>query len=89
MVKLTKKTKQKNNRQNPRTKGKSKPIQTKSQREAYTDTLTKREKGKNIYTYKKKNGGFPGGAVVENLPANAGDTGSNPSLGGSHIPQSN
>ena len=24
--------------------------------------------------------GFPGGAVVENLPANAGDTGLNPGL---------
>ncbi|KAJ8779016.1 hypothetical protein J1605_012867 [Eschrichtius robustus] len=34
-------------------------------------------------------GGFPGGAVVENLPANAGDTGSSPGLGRSHIPQSN
>ena len=33
--------------------------------------------------------GFPGDAVVENLPANAGDTGSNPGLGGSHMPQSN
>ena len=30
--------------------------------------------------------GFPGGAVVENLPANAGDTGSSPGLGGSHMP---
>ena len=26
-------------------------------------------------------GGFPGGAVVENLPANAGDMGSSPGLG--------
>ena len=33
--------------------------------------------------------GFPGGAVVENLPANAGDTGSSPGLGGSHMPPSN
>ena len=33
--------------------------------------------------------GFPGGAVVENLPANAGDTGSSPGLGRSHIPWSN
>ena len=33
--------------------------------------------------------GFPGGAVVENLPANAGDTGSSPSLGRSHMPRSN
>ena len=39
---------------------------------------------------KKKNfWGFPGGAVVENLPANAGDTGSSPGLGGSHMPRSN
>ena len=33
--------------------------------------------------------GFPGGAVVENLPANAGDTGSSPGPGRSHMPQSN
>ena len=33
--------------------------------------------------------GFPGGAVVENLPANAGDAGSSPGLGGSHMPRSN
>ena len=32
--------------------------------------------------------GFPGGAVVENLPANAGDTGSSPGLGRSHVPWS-
>ena len=32
--------------------------------------------------------GFPGGAVVENPPANAGDTGSSPGLGGSHMPRS-
>ena len=32
---------------------------------------------------------FPGGAVVENLPANAGDTGPSPGLGGSHMPRSN
>ena len=31
------------------------------------------------------NGGFPGGAVVENLPANAEDTGSSPGLGRSHM----
>ena len=30
-------------------------------------------------------GGFPGGAVVESLPANAGDMGSSPGLGGSHV----
>ena len=33
--------------------------------------------------------GFPGGAVVENLPANAGDASSSPGLGGSHMPRSN
>ena len=32
---------------------------------------------------------FPGGAVVENLPANAGDTGLSPGPGRSHMPQSN
>ena len=33
--------------------------------------------------------GFPGGAVVKNPPANAGDTGSSPGPGRSHMPQSN
>ena len=32
---------------------------------------------------------FPGGSVVKNLPANAGDTGSSPGLGRSHMSQSN
>ena len=32
--------------------------------------------------------GFPGGAVVKNPPANAGDTGSSPGPGRSHMPQS-
>ena len=32
--------------------------------------------------------GFPGGAVVENLPGNAGDTGSSAGLGRSHVPRS-
>ena len=44
------------------------------------------------HTLKIKNDqdmGFPGGAVVENLPANAGDTGSSPGLGRSHMPRSN
>ena len=39
--------------------------------------------------FKKVQQGFPGGAVVENLPANAGDTGSSPGLGRSHMPRSN
>ena len=31
---------------------------------------------------------FAGGAVVKNLPANAGDTGLSPGLGRSHMPRS-
>ena len=38
---------------------------------------------------KNELGGFPGGAVVESLPANAGDTGSSPGLGRSHMLWSN
>ena len=38
---------------------------------------------------KKEAGDFPGGAVVKNLPANAGDTGSSPGPGRSHMPRSN
>ena len=34
------------------------------------------------------NWGFPGGAVVESLPAGAGDTDSSPGLGGSRMPRS-
>ena len=41
------------------------------------------------YLYSKMDGeGFRGGAVVESLPANAGDTGSGPGPGGSHMPRS-
>ena len=32
---------------------------------------------------------FPGGTVVKNLPANAGDTGSSPGPGRSHMPWGN
>ena len=32
---------------------------------------------------------FPGGAVIKNLPASAGDTGLRPGLGRSHMPRSN
>ena len=38
---------------------------------------------------KRWRSGFPGGAVVENLPANAGDAGSSPGLGRAHMPRSN
>ena len=33
--------------------------------------------------------GFPGSAVVKNLPANAGDTGVSPGPGRSHMPRNN
>ena len=33
--------------------------------------------------------GFPGGTVVKNPPANAGDKGSSPGPGRSHMPRSN
>ena len=33
--------------------------------------------------------GFPGGSAIKNPPANAGDTGSIPDPGRSHVPQHN
>ena len=48
-----------------------------------------REKPSLESVFKSLNQGFPGGAVVESLPANAGDTGSSPGLGRSHMPWSN
>ena len=42
---------------------------------------------KESVSFKSPQMGFPGGAVVESLPANAGDTGSSPGLGGSHVPR--
>ena len=41
------------------------------------------------FSFKFLTWGFPGGAVVENPPANAGDAGSSPGLGRSHMPRSN
>ena len=42
-----------------------------------------------LYSKKTTQLGFPGGAVVKNPPANAGDTGSLPGPGRSHMPWSN
>ena len=42
-----------------------------------------------IIKYKRLSLGFPGGAVVKNLPANAGDTSSSPGLRRSHMPRGN
>ena len=44
---------------------------------------------KNILPMYNKDRGFPGGAVVESLPANVGDMGLSPGPGRSHMPQSN
>ena len=38
---------------------------------------------------KPMGGGFPGGTVVKNPPANVGDMGSSPGPGRSHMSQSN
>ena len=43
-------------------------------------------KGKELKRYYR---GFPGGTVVKNPPANAGDTGLSPGPGRSHMPRSN
>ena len=43
-----------------------------------------KQQHKTIQNCKTQN--FPGGAVVKNPPANAGDPGSNPGLGRSHMP---
>ena len=41
------------------------------------------------YLKEKEMQGFPGGTVVKNPPASAGDTGSSPGPGRSHMPWSN
>ena len=46
------------------------------------------DKGLKKQIIKINSRGFPGGAVVESLPASAGDTGSSPGLGRSHMPWS-
>ena len=40
-----------------------------------------------VVRIKNKQREFPGGMVVKDLPANAGDTGSVPGPGRSHMPQ--
>ena len=42
-----------------------------------------------VENVKKRNRDFPGGAVVKTPPVNAGDTGSSPGPGRSHMQQSN
>ena len=54
-----------------------------------TSTDATENKGGTVSILFKNKSGFSVGAVVENLPANAGDTGSSPGLGRSHMPRSN
>ena len=42
-----------------------------------------------VLSFKELSRGFPGGAVVKNPPANAGDRGSSPGPGVSHMTRSN
>ena len=58
-------------------------------RESYTEGKLGQAEAKHSWDEKEEQRGFPGGAVVENPPANAEDTGSSPGLGGSHMPRSN
>ena len=46
-------------------------------------------KADSVSVFKSISFGFPGGAVVKNPPSNAGDTGSSPGPGRSHVPRSN
>ena len=54
----------------------------------YPEYRLESKDGKDEEVKKHNLGGFPGGAVVEDLPANARDMGSSPGLGGSHMPRS-
>ena len=51
--------------------------------------LSQQPKDKNGVEYEKQVVDFPGGAGVKNPPASAGDTGSSPGPGRSHVPRSN
>ena len=60
--------------ENPRTNGKSKAIQTKPHTEAYTYTLTKREKGK-IYIYHCSQSPLPQFGMIRFLFRSSTDAG--------------
>ena len=68
---------------------KQKTIQLKKWNKRIEQTLQQRRCMAHKYALKKRCSGFPGSTVVENLPANAGDMGSSPGLGRSHMPRSN
>ena len=54
----------------------------------YHDQVWLFQERKGGSTFKNQSGDFPGGAVVKNPPANAGDTGSIPGRGRSYMPWS-
>ena len=60
-------------------------IITKWKQKKYPNDGERKKKNFNSNKYRD----FPGGAVVKNRPANAGDTGSSPGPGRSHRPRSN
>ena len=71
------------------TGGKLENSQLKLNKTVLNNQWVKDERKREFKESFKKWRGFPGGAVVENLPANAGDTGSSPGLGRPHMPRSN
>ena len=70
-------------------RGQRRQVEKKTQREEKNDINQMEAKRITPSSIKIRDRGFPGGAAVENLPANAGDTGSSPGLGRSHMPRSN
>ena len=60
---------------------------------ADSKVVARKEQDKSEKSYcafeKQQSRDFPGGSVVKNLPANAGDTGSSPGPERSHMPRSN
>ncbi|XDA71629.1 hypothetical protein R6Z07M_001960 [Ovis aries] len=65
-----------------------------AEKEVVTESLQSLRSSKNVVAVllmspKAEPEGFPGGSVIKNPPGNAGDTGSIPGLGISHMLRSN
>ena len=73
----------------------NRPITSKEIESVIKSLPTKKSPGQNGFTgefyqtFKGELIDFPGGTVVKNMPANAGDMGSIPGLGRSHMLRSN